>query len=108
MLNPLFFAFRYKHLISTKAFFYLLNGGELPQLTYSCVTTKPKSTVYFQSYLNNLSEQKYRAFDSYFNAGPVEGVVLATIKFKKGVKTNTGDFYVETLEGLAKYSEQTK
>jgi hypothetical protein len=107
-ISSLLFAFHYKNLISTKAFFYLLNGGDLPKLTYSRVITRAKETAYFQSYLTNSGKQKYRMFNSYFKALPIEGVVLATIKFKKGVETSTSTFYLETLERLAEYNEQTK
>lgn len=102
MIKSLIFAFRYKHLISTKAFFYLLNGGKLPRLNYPAKLKPATETYYIQSYLDEDHEFKLRILNSYFKE-PLNGLVLATVKVRKGLITDFTTFYFESLEGLAYY-----
>lgn len=102
MLKPIAFAFQNKNKLSTKAFFYLLNGGALPPLSYDKEIC-PSRTIYLQSYLDNKNNFRLRFFNSYFKAGPIDGLILATGRFSAHNKTAAQNFYLETLEGLAYY-----
>jgi hypothetical protein len=105
MLNSLIFAFSYKNLISAKAFFYLINGGKLPPLTFNKVQVYCTGSYYIESYLNYENKVRYRVYDSYFSR-PVDKydlAILAIKRFKQGFYESTEQFYLETLEGLAKY-----
>lgn len=105
MLKSIIFAFRYKRLISTRAFFYLLNGGKLPRLTFIEIRVYCSSNYYIESYLNYKGNVRYRVYDSYFTR-PINKsdlAILAIKRFKKESYTDTQNFYLETLEGLANY-----
>ncbi len=100
--NSVVFAFQNKNKISTKAFFYLLNGGALPPLKYD-KEIYPRRNFYIQSYLDNKNRLRLRYFTSYFKASPIDGLILATERFSAHNKTTLQKFYLETLEGLAYY-----
>jgi hypothetical protein len=100
--NSIAFAFQHKNKISTKAFFYLLNGGALPPLIYDREIHSHR-TFYIQSYLDNKNKFRLRYFTSYFKASPIDGLILATERFSSYHKTTLQNFYLETLEGLAYY-----
>jgi hypothetical protein len=100
--NSVAFAFQNKNKISTKAFFYLLNGRALPPLNYDKEICSNR-TFYIQSYLDNKNRFRLRYFTSYFKASPIDGLILATERFSAYNKTTLQKFYLETLEGLAYY-----
>lgn len=106
MLEPIksiVFAHKHKKKLSLEAFFYLLNGGNLPPLSYSTKEILPHKSYYLQSYLYK-GKFKMRVFESYFKAPFLEGLLLATKRFKKDELTTIEDFYLESLESLAYYA----
>jgi hypothetical protein len=83
------------------------NGGKLPPLNFNAIRVYCYSSYYIESYINYNDCIRYRVYDSYFTR-PIDKydlAILAIKRFKVGTNTDTQNFYLETLEGLAAYYE---
>jgi hypothetical protein len=100
------FLFSHKSMMSNRAFYYLLNGGQEPLCGYSYEPINVKNSYYLQSYIDKEGKQRLRNFDSYFTRPQIEGTELITFRLCKYSPNFVSQFYFQTLEKLAEYHEQ--